>query len=210
MGGRCNLGFIFGIGLIIGLLFAGTVQADEVVIEESFDNNQSQYFSESETEGATTKIVDERLVMTVEDDLLMVFQTPNDPQKRLKSFTAEVDCQRLDGPTNNGFGLIVNVSDNEFWHAGISSDGYYQIRKFAGNEWALLRRWSKSKKIDDRRHRLKLVVEPPKARLFIDGQLLTEVSDPIIKGGYVGLYVQSVKKGGVKIAFDDFVVKGER
>lgn len=190
--------------LLLTLALAAPAGAEE--IRETFRDNQSALFGETQDDSGTTKISQETLVMTVGQPRLMIFQTPAQISPPPRAFFVEVSCRPVAGPANNSYGLIIGREGGDLWQVGLSSDGYYLVRKYQAGRWSLLRRWSKSSRLGPDRHLLRVEVHPPTARILVDGQPLTEVSDPVIGPGQTGVYVQALEEAGVSVAFDDFVL----
>ena len=182
---------------------------------ESFSQNRASLFREVEGEVYSMKFTDESFVWFLKKPNLRVWQIG--PEDGLDRFVAEVDLWRVEGPRNGGFGFYVKRKESEdAWWTGLSSSGYYQVQKKSSGKIEDIRKWTRSPFILGKRHRFKLDVQPGVARLFIDGNLVTEVKDEFIRGGQVGLYAATPDlvlgpedQGGLKIKFDNFSLEHE-
>lgn len=185
-------------------------------LAENFNQNRSSLFKEVEEEDYLMTFTDESFLWFLKKPNLMVWQIG--PESGFNRFVAEVDLWRVEGPRNGGFGFYVKrKGSEEAWWAGISSNGYYQVQKRSSGKIEGIKKWTRSPFILGKRHRFKLEVQPGAARLFVDGNPVSEVKDGFIQGGLVGLYAATPDlvlgpedQGGLKIKFDNFSLEYER
>jgi len=175
-------------------------------IIERFDGNRATVFEEAEGKSNSKRFVDESFVWTARKVSTRYYQLG--PNREWVTFTAEVDARRVSGPMDNGFGIFVKCSSNESWWAGISSDGYFKVARRSGGKDESLKKWTKSSRLSDTTHRIRVEAQAGKVRLSADGQLLTEIVHSSIKAGRVGLYVETMKNvgQGLTVRFDNFTL----
>ena len=106
-------------------------------------------------------------------------------------------CRRnLQGDSGMGYALLV------------SGDGYYSIQKTTGGNYDFLLDWAESdaiKKAPEVNH-LKAECVGDTIRLFANGTLLAEVTDPDFASGDIGLVAISFSSEPVTVEFDNLVV----
>ena len=126
---------------------------------------------------------------------------------------AEIDVVvRYAGQNDNHFGAICRYSEESFYYFAISSDGYYGIFKHEPNgalvpltaNDMIFSPFIRQEGIDNQ---LRAVCQEERLALYINGQLLAEITDSDLMKGDVGMAAGTVKNGGTSIWFDDFTVR---
>ena len=121
------------------------------------------------------------------------------------------EATRIGGPEDNNFGLICRYTgEGNFYFFIVSSDGYFGIGKYLDGDQILIG--------SDLMQRTDLVLPGEQTnhlraecigetlRLFINGTLQYEVSDPDHTHGDVGLIAGTFEEPGTDILFDHFAV----
>lgn len=127
----------------------------------------------------------------------------------------EVDATRLNGPTDNDFGIICRYQDQDnFYMLVVSSDGYYGMALLQDGHYRMIgadqlqyspdlaQQTSQGQPL-----RLRADCTGSTLRLFANGQALAEVQDKTFASGDVGVLAGSYAGKDVDILFDNFVVK---
>ncbi|MCP5097235.1 MAG: hypothetical protein GY943_16940 [Chloroflexi bacterium] len=128
----------------------------------------------------------------------------------------EVEATQIEGPDDNGYGLIFRVDDenDDFYSFQISGDGYVWIGRYLNggteeaepiiDEW-----WFESAAINQGANTTnKLGVQAEGANLifFINDQEVGRVTEESFSEGDIGLMVRTLGIGGVRVQFDNFSV----
>jgi hypothetical protein len=132
--------------------------------------------------------------------------------ENLDNFAVEVDTRRVSGPEDNDFGLLVRYQEDsdEFYALTISSDGFYTVQLWQGEQWEELVKWAESPAIlkgEKAINRLKVECRGAEMRFFVNGTLLIALQDSTLNGGTLGLIAGSFDIGDVAIRFDNFRVQ---
>ncbi|MBN2258883.1 MAG: hypothetical protein JW704_13890 [Anaerolineaceae bacterium] len=133
------------------------------------------------------------------------------PGKNFTDVRVEVDATKAGGPDDNDIGVICRYkSTNDFYFFLISSDGYYGIGKTVGGEMQLIGQDELYSSDDinlgsDTNH-IRADCVGPRLSLYVNGILLSSVTDSDFSNGDVGLMAGTYDTPGADIHFDDFVV----
>lgn len=132
------------------------------------------------------------------------------PHKDFGDVRMEVDAGKIAGPDENRIGLICRYTGNQYYFFVVSSDGYYGIGIFSNGQAALLgqseMQASDQIKTGAAVNRLRADCNGDTLTLYANGFQLTQVHDPNLKHGDVGLLAGTFTHPGVDIIFDNFVV----
>lgn len=127
----------------------------------------------------------------------------------------EVEATPVEGPLDNGYGLIfrANPEAGDFYLFKVSADGYVWIGRYAngaeaatiiGDHWfespAVLRGLNATNK-------LKVQAEAGNLIFYVNDQEVGRVTDNTLTKGDVGMLVQTLGGGGVRVLFDNLSVK---
>ncbi len=128
----------------------------------------------------------------------------------------EMTATQVAGPLNNGYGLLFRLDDakDDFYLFKISGDGYVWIGRYrnAGEaeaeplvgEW-----WFESAAIDqglNKVNTLRVRAEGGNMIFFVNNQEVGRVSDDAFTHGDIGLMVETLGLGGVRVQFDNVSV----
>jgi len=128
----------------------------------------------------------------------------------------EVEVTQVDGPLNNGFGLLFRVDEvsDTFYVFEISGDGYVWIGycnnrcddediPLVGGDWfqsPVIRQGLQQT------NQLKAIVEGSKMTFYINGIEVGRSSDSRLTEGDVAVMVETLGQRGVRVIFDNFKV----
>jgi len=135
----------------------------------------------------------------------------SNPKLSFKNARIEVDSVKQAGPDINRFGLICRYKDeHNFYFFIISSDSYYGVGKVKDDHLSLIgmNEMLPSDAIQSGSGLNHLRADCIGDQLFfyVNGRLLTQVSDSEFPSGDVGILAGTFNEPGVDIAFDNFVV----
>jgi hypothetical protein len=128
----------------------------------------------------------------------------------------DVDATFTDGPTENDFGIVCHLQDDEnFYYLAISSDGSAGIMKESGGsgfevvsgEGQMLASPAIKKGKGVTNH-MQAICDAGRLTLMVNGTKVAEVQDDEFEEGNVGLAASALKTsgGGVIVGFDNLVV----
>lgn len=131
------------------------------------------------------------------------------PKKDFSSVRLEVDAGKLAGPDENRLGLICRFTGDSYYFFIISSDGYYGIGLFTGNEAVLLGQSAMrpSGKINQGTaiNHLRADCRGDALSLYVNNAPIAEIHDSTLTHGDVGLLAGAFNQPGVDVVFDNFV-----
>jgi hypothetical protein len=131
--------------------------------------------------------------------------------QRFEDFTLDVDATQVDGPDDNGYGVIARyVDDRNFYRFDISGDGYFDVMKFKDGKWIKLQDWQAAAAIHQgtATNHLRLTAKGNQFTLVINDQTAATLTDNDFKQGDIGLAAGTFfDHAGVHVAFDNLIVK---
>jgi hypothetical protein len=132
------------------------------------------------------------------------------PHKDFSDVRIEADAGKLGGPDENRIGLICRSDGKTYYFFIISSDGYYGVGIFINGQAALLgqNQMQSSDKINigTAINHLRADCNGDDLAFYVNGTKLTDVHDPTLQHGDVGLLAGTFAQPGVDIVFDNFIV----
>jgi pSer/pThr/pTyr-binding forkhead associated (FHA) protein len=129
--------------------------------------------------------------------------------REFTDFVLEVDATQDQGPSNNSYGLLFRIEDDEhFYRFGISGDGFYFLDKAVGSEWVSVIDWTESPYINrgQASNRLKVTCAGSQITLHVNDQHLATATDDSYDHGDIGLFAVSFAEPNVHITFDNLKV----
>jgi hypothetical protein len=127
----------------------------------------------------------------------------------------EVEATPLEGTEDNGYGMLfrVNTDEDSFYVFKVSSDGYVFIAfctaGCAQQEVLVDRDWFESQAINrgfNTTNTLRVVATGPEMSFFINDTEVGQATDDSLMHGDIGLFGETFAPGGLRVAFDNFVV----
>lgn len=126
----------------------------------------------------------------------------------------KVEATQLEGPLNNGYGMVFMLDENDdaFYTFEISGDGYIWIGYCVGlceeKASALVGGdWYPSPAVHTGHHatnQLQVIVEGPLMTFLVNGVEIGRTSDNRLAEGDIGVMVEALGEGDVRVAFDNF------
>lgn len=197
-------------GIVLLALLAGCL-GSTAAYRETFDEPGSwRVGSDGDVEG---QVIDGKYDLLVKADVLFAWTTAG---KRFGDAVYEVETVQVEGPLNNGYGMLFRVDDtrDDFYVFEISGDGYVWIGRYRNGgddettpiigDW-----WFESSAINQGLgvvNRLKVDAEGANLIFYVNDQEVGRVTDTSFSQGDVGLMVETMGAGGVRVQFDNFFV----
>jgi hypothetical protein len=151
------------------------------------------------------------LNFTIDELDRIVWSTPN---QKFGDFTLDVDAAQLDGPDDNGYGVVVRyVDDRNFYRLEISGDGYFDVMKYKDGTWIKLQDWIESAAIHQgaTTNHLRVVAQGNRFTFSINNQVVNTFTDDDFRQGDIGLSASTYfDHAGVHISFDNLQVTGPK
>lgn len=175
-----------------------------VIFEDSFDDPNSGWATDSSAEGSVT-YKDDYYAIHVNETSYMYWSTLdyNYPTVYMK-----VDAQVFLSVGDGDFGLMCGVQDDaNFTVLDVSEDGYYSIWKYVDNEFVSLVEWTQSDLLlQGGVLTLEGVCSAEGLALGVNGYKLAEYTDPDFKPGKIGLIAGTYDTANFIVGFDNFVL----
>jgi hypothetical protein len=185
---------------------AAPTQPSQLLVDD-FSETKSGWDQFSGAIGSTL-YADKTYRIAINEANTDLFATPG---KLFRDAAVEVTAARVDGPTNNSFGVICRYKDPENFYSGqISSDGYAGIFRRRAGGYKLL---GHATMIPvpailggTAPNRIRLVCAGTTLTLFVNNQQVDTIQDKSFDTGDVGLIAGAFDQPGVVVSFDDLVV----
>ncbi|MBE2197135.1 MAG: hypothetical protein IAE79_00900 [Anaerolinea sp.] len=197
--------------VLVALLALSACLGQTAPYQERFDEPGS--WRVGDDADAVGRVVDGKYEMLVKADTSFIWTTAG---KEFGDAAYQVEAVQVEGPLNNGYGMLFRVNDDrdDFYVFEISSDGYVWIGRYRNGgtdeiqpiigDW-----WMESAAINQGLNQLNtLRVEAEGANLifYVNDQEVGRVTDATFSKGDVGLMVETLGVGGVRVQFDNFLV----
>jgi len=127
----------------------------------------------------------------------------------------QVEATQVAGPIDNGYGLLLRIDgrSDSFYAFQVSGDGYVWIAHCArgcAEERALVQSgWFESPAVNQGlnvTNVLRVRADGSNLTFYVNDQLVGQATDTAIARGDIGLVVETLGEGGVRVAFDNFSV----
>lgn len=191
------------------LLLAGC-NALQRPYEETFDD-AGQWGTGEDLE-ASGEVTGGRYEFLVNANLGLFWATAGE---RLADGVYQLEATQLEGPLDNGYGMMFRVDDdnNAFYLLEVSGDGYVWIGRcensceeeqpLVGNGWIASEAVNQGL---DATNVLRVRAEGGNMIFFVNDQEVGRVTDNTFRRGDIGIMVETLGQGGVLVAFDNFTV----
>jgi hypothetical protein len=156
---------------------------------------------------------DGRYEFLVKNDLGLFWTTAGES---LRDGVYEVEATQLEGPLDNGYGMLfrVDTDENSFYMFEVSGDGYVWTglcrERCEAEETPFIENgWFQSDAVNsglDATNVLRVRAEGGNLIFFVNDQEVGRVTDNTLDAGDIGLVVETFGEGGVLVAFDNFTV----
>jgi hypothetical protein len=186
-----------------------------ILFRDDFSQTTSGWDSHTGAD-LTTDYVDGRYLIAVEEPGVDVWARPG---LALTDLVFEAVTQYAAGPLNNEFGLICRYERggdgrNSFYFFFISSDGYYALGKVVDDVRTILSpdvgsfQPSEAIRLEpDAANTLVATCAGDRLSLSVNGSQVGEFTDSDLKRGDIGLIAGTFDEGGVRIHFDNVIVR---
>lgn len=128
--------------------------------------------------------------------------------------TYELDATQIEGPLNNGYGMLFQVDEesDSFYAFEVSGDGYIWIgycRDLCESEAVALvgGDWFRSPAVKTGLHEtnnLKVIADGGRMNFFVNGLEVGRATDDRLTEGDVAVVVEALGEPGVRVVFDNF------
>lgn len=186
-------------------LIGPTIKPGEVIFQDDFSREDSGWDRYSD-ETYRADYIDGAYVIKVHAANMTAWSRP---QLDLENVLIRVEGFRSAGPEDNVYGVICRYTDHEnFYFFMIGSDGYAGIGKFLGGKKELLSHETllpvDSIGTGEEANLIQAACVDDELTLWINGELVFQVTASDLTHGDVGLLAGAYDQGGVEIRFDNF------
>lgn len=185
---------------------AASADTGAVLLEDSFDSAGSSEFSSGETDSASYKFAGGAYEITITKPKMLAWA----PTRLQYGDTATSVEATIAGTKLTAAGLLFHFQDDKnFYIFTVSSDGRYSLDLYKDDTPTALIDWTEAPAIKPAGEVNALRVETAggKIRLYVNDQLLDEVSDSTFTRGKTALVVDSFQDGGVTVKFDNLAIR---
>jgi hypothetical protein len=186
----------------------------------SCDSEVSPYLETFDSEGSWRTGSDTYTEGQVRDGVYDFYIISDDvsrwstPGMNFKDGLYEVEATQVEGPLDNGFGLLfrANPEKGDFYLFKVSGDGYVWIGRYVDGleDQAIIgSHWFESRSVKtglNATNKLGVMAESGNLIFFVNGSEVGRVTDNEFKEGDIGLFAQSLGFGGISVHFDNLSV----
>lgn len=191
-----------------------TPRADGVILEDDFSNPQSGWDTYTGAD-ITTNYDNGRYLIAVETPNRDAFGLAG---LDLNDMQISVDAQASGGPRDNAFGVLCRHTRsgdrNNFYFFLVSSDGYYAMGKVVNQTERTFLNPAKNfeplaaiKTGEGESNRLEATCQGRRLSFIVNGVAAGSFEDATLTHGDVGLIAGTFNEGGVRIHFDNVIVR---
>jgi hypothetical protein len=199
------------IGLLSLVLIAAVACGGQQPYLETFDSpGDWRTGSDNDVEG---EVQDGVFDLLVKADDMLIWTTAG---KNFGDGVYEVEATQIDGPVDNGYGMLFRVDDenDNFYLFEISGDGYVWIGRYLnGGDDEITPivggSWFESTAVNtglNATNTLRVNAESANLIFYVNDQEVGRVTDDTFSKGDIGLMVRTLGAGGVHVQFDNFSV----
>lgn len=190
-------------------------QSSDVLFQDDFSNPSSGWDQFSDADGLTN-YENGSYRIRVDKPEFTFWANPGLDGILPSDVRIEVDATKIDGPDFNDFGVICRYSgeggQSNFYEFIISSDGYAGIVLVTESSQQVISGDGQLQAFDAIRqgsisNHIRADCFGSLLTMYVNGTVLTSVSDSTLTGGDVGLLASTYDEAGVDILFDNFIVK---
>lgn len=188
-----------------------TTGEDALFYDEFAPGQTGEWVLEGDEKGRAT-IVDGRLLLEVDGPNIVHYTTL--AERRFTNFDLTVNVTQLAGSPDSTYGVLFGL-DGEgetFFRFEITGNGLYVVeRRTADGSWERFTDgWVAAPALNqgvDATNRLRILAAAPTFSFYANETLLTQVTDARYQGGNVGLDAGTFGQPGLRVAFDDVVIR---
>lgn len=203
--------YFLAIGLLSLVLLAAVACGSQQPYLETFDSlGDWRTGSDIDVEG---EVEDGVFDLLVKADDMFIWTTAG---KEFGDGVYQVEATQIDGPLDNGYGMLFRVNDetDDFYLFEISGDGYVWIGRYRnGGDDEITAivggAWMESTAVStglNATNTLRVEAESANLIFYVNGQEVGRVTDDTFSKGDIGLMVRTLGAGGVHVQFDNFSV----
>lgn len=212
-----RLGVSFLLLLTLGLIVAACQESaarggeEGVLYQDSFGpDSRDRWELEGDQQGRTTLVNDQLLIEVDGTDVVQYATLAAD---RFDDFVLQVDVTQLAGSPRSTYGVLFRMQEEGgFYRFAISPSGYFivELRQPGGRRTVLTDGWTEAGSVNgglNQLNRLQVTTSGSSLAFFINGVFLAEVSESTLGQGRIALDAGTFGQGGLRVAFDDLIIR---
>ena len=200
------VGCLLGATLLSGCWFAVPPETS-VLYEEDFSGPMEWYQGETADRRIWVEDGAYHILATTADIFFSSVRTLVGP---FTDFQYDVDTHQIDGPEDNGYGVVFRRSDAGYYRFRISGDGWVRFDKWVGGTPVVIRAWERSDLINqgNAANHLTVVANGSTFSFYVNGSFVYSASDTQFASGSIGVGLICLDDaGGAHVAFDNILVQ---
>ena len=208
-----NKGLILLFTIVIGIsMLACSISSltsdtnSNVLFSDDFSNSKTGWDEYQDSEMMTG--YDNGMYVVLND--VPQYYTYAYANKNLTDTSVEVESTLISGPMDVESGIICRSNGDNFYYGIVSIDGYYGIAKAIGDDFSYIQAdsmYSNSAiNLGNETNKIRFDCVGNTLTLYVNGELLTSVTDNDLSSGDIGFIVGTYDEGGAKFGFDNLVV----
>lgn len=174
------------------------------LFKDDFSDSNSGW-DDTTNENGSTGYQDSEYVVTI--NKTDWFRWGNASESGLSDIHLEVTARNTGAAQDATFGVICHYVDSDnYYYAGIGSDGYHVIAKDEDGEDETLTKGTDKVPENEDSYQIGLDCGNGKLALYVNGKKVDSVEDDTFTTGKVGLFGWTSEDADLEVRFDDFVV----
>lgn len=180
------------------------------LLREEFVLGQTASWELESDETGSTTIVPEQLLIEIMAPNLVQYATLE--ELAVEDFHLEVDGRILSGSPQSSYGVLFRMQGpQQFYRFEITGDGLYSLERHDGDGTRMLffGDWRESQAINQGlnvNNRVGVRAQGSDISLFVNGNMLDEVSDETYATGFIGLDAGTFDVAPLQVAFDNLII----
>lgn len=203
--------------LLVALAACGEVggplggRDEGILYLERFDAGARDAWSLEGDAAARAAILNDQLLIEVDEPDVVQYATLTD--ESFSDFTLQVDVAQLAGGTRSSYGVLFRLQgDGGFYRFAVSPRGYYlvEMHQADGRRTRLTDGWVPTGNVNsglNQINRLQITTAGSSLAFFINGVFQTEIAESSLGQGHIALDAGTFEDGGLRVAFDDLIVR---
>lgn len=186
------------------------LDAPNVLYHDEFAGQMGAWDLEGDALGSTA-VADERLVIELKETGVMQYAALTQPT--FSDFSLEVEARLLSGDMSNSFGVLFRQqTPQQFYRFEITGDGNYMVERLnPDGSWTRpIADWTATPAINQGLtvpNHLKIVANGATMSFYVNDFLVQQMADTSYPSGTIALDAGTFTDGGIKVAFDNLVIK---
>ena len=182
-----------------------------ILYQETFDAAARDAWTLEGDADARAAILNDQLLIEVDAPDVVQYATLT--AESFSDFTLQVDVAQLAGGSRSSYGVLFRLQeDGGFYRFAVSPRGYFmvELHQADGRRTRLTDGWVPTGNVNsglNQINRLQITTAGSSLAFFINGVFQIEIAESSLGQGHLALDAGTFEDGGLRVAFDDLIVR---